>query len=326
MRLSLALAGLLLTGAALAAEPVQLQLLAEHPIEGFASGNLSGLTRCGGEWQAISDRDDDRLYRLTPGDTAWQATAETFSAPPPPTSALPWGLRMRTWAVNRLRGGELDFESIACDDKGNRYLLSEAQAALLQVGPSGLAEWRALPDTLIRQARASGMLLRHNALLEGLAIEPNGQRLWLASERERRGLLVMHRKNGGWDCTGGCVLLSEAGTLRSPLEPQSDQRYPRNFGDLAFFEGYLFSLERLEQRLCRRDSTTGVEQKCWSFLDTARQDDKRYGEPYGNAEALWLDAEGAWIGLDGNGLARADGEQRSIIWHFKTPEGGWSAP
>lgn len=330
MRLSLALAGLLFACTAAAADkpkqPVELELLAEHAVDGMAGGNLSGLTRCGADWLAVSDREDDRLYRLQPGDGAWQAEAETFAAPPVPPSALPWGLRMRTWAANLVRQGELDFESISCDDKGNRYLLSEAHVALLQVGPSGMAEWLPLPDELIRQARASGMLLRHNALLEGLAIDPAGERLWLAAERERRGLLVLHKDKGRWRCTGGCILMSEAGQLRSPLTPQSDARHPRSFGDLAYLNGKLFSLERLEQRICRRDPATGAEQKCWSFAAAALAEGRAYPEPYGVAEALWLDKDGAWLGLDNNDLARADGESRPLLWQFKAPAGGWSAP
>lgn len=329
MRAVLALASVLLAGPLFAAEkplaPAQLELLAEHPVEGMVGGNLSGLTRCGEQWLAVSDREDDRLYALQPGDEVWQATAETFDAPPVPPSALPWGLRMRTWAANLVRGGKLDFESISCDDKGNRYLLSEAHTALLQIGPSGLAEWLQLPDSLIRQARASGMLLRHNALLEGLVIEPNGARLWLAAERERRGLLVMHMEKGRWRCTGGCVLMSEAGQLRSPLTPQSDKRYPRSFGDLALFDGKLFSLERLEHRICRRAPATGEEEKCWSFSAIAQEEGRVHPEPYGTAEALWLDKDSAWLGLDNNDLARADGEQRPLLWQLKAPQGGWSA-
>ncbi|WP_262880367.1 esterase-like activity of phytase family protein [Pseudomonas paralcaligenes] len=330
MRLAVSLAGLLFAGAAIAAdkptELAQLELLAEHPIEGMAAGNLSGLTRCGEEWLAVSDREDDRFYRLRPGDGAWQAEAETFDAPPVPPSALPWGLRMRTWTTNLLRGGELDFESISCDEKGNRYLLSEAHTALLQVGPSGIAEWLALPEGLVRQARASGMLLRHNALLEGLVVDPAGERLWLAAERERRGLLVLHKDKGRWRCTGGCVLMSEAGQVRSPLTPQSDKRYPRSFGDLALLDGKLFTLERLQHRICRRSPTTGAEEKCWSFSAAAVADGRLYPEPYGNAEAFWLEKGGAWLGLDNNDLPRADGERRPLLWHFKAPAGGWGAP
>ena len=329
MKAIMALTALLLACTSLAAartdEPVQLELLGEYPVDGMPAGNLSGLTRCGEDWLAVSDREDNRLYRLQPDDSSWQAEAETFTAPAPPPSTLPWGLRMRTWLANSLRGGELDFESISCDARGNRYLLSEAHTALLQVGPGGNAEWLPLPDELVRQARASGMLLHYNALLEGLVIDPAGERLWLAAERERRGLLVLHKSKGRWRCSGGCILMSEAGQRRSPLTPQSDRRYPRSFGDLALLDGRLFTLERLEHRICRRDPATGAEQKCWSFSNAALENGRAYPEPYGAAEALWLDQQGAWLGLDNNGLARADGERRPVIWRFKAPAGGWGA-
>ena len=53
--------------------------------------------------------------------------------------------------------------------------------------------------------------------------------------------------------------------------------------------------------------------------------DSRYSNPYGLTEALIVDAEGAWIGTDNNNDARADGEERPIVWRFAVPEGGWSA-
>ncbi|HSC83344.1 MAG TPA: esterase-like activity of phytase family protein [Pseudomonas sp.] len=330
--MSATLLGLLFALTAHAAESApassvpELQLLHEYPVDGMPGGNLSGLARCGGEWLTLSDHDDDRFYRLQPGEHSWQARAETFSAPPPPASSLPWGLRVRTWAVNLLRGGDLDFEDLTCDSIGNRYLVSEANAAVLHIPVVGQPEWLRLPPSLMRQARASGMLLHHNALLEGIAIEPNGGRLWLAAERERRGLLVLHGKNASWNCTGGCVLLAEAGRERSPLQPDNAQTYPRDFASLSFFDGKLFTLQRLEHRLCRRNPDTGEEEKCWSFAATAQAPERRYPEPYGAAEALWLDQDGVWLGLDNNGLARSDGELRPLLWHFAVPAGGWSAP
>ena len=327
MRLSGALLGLLLStslSAATAPALGELELLAEHPLEGLRGGHLSGLARCGDEWLAVSDREDDRLYRLQQHDEVWQAQAETFNAPPPPTSSLPWGLRARTWATGLLRGGNLDFEGLSCDNAGNRYLLSEAHAAVLQIGPSGSADWLKLPATLVRQARASGMLLHHNALFEGLAIEPNGERLWLAAERERRGLLVLHRQTGSWRCTGGCVLLSEAGQQPSLVEPGAS--LPVDFADLQLFNGQLFSLERGAHRICRRNPNDGQPEKCWSFAAAALTEARRYPQPYGAAEALWLDDSSAWIGLDNDGQARGDGEKRPLLWQFAAPKDGWSAP
>jgi hypothetical protein len=55
------------------------------------------------------------------------------------------------------------------------------------------------------------------------------------------------------------------------------------------------------------------------------QDNRRYSQAYGLAEALVVDAQGAWVGLDNNDGPRADGEERPIIWRFAAPDGGWNA-
>ncbi|MGH8354420.1 MAG: DNA topoisomerase IV, partial [Pseudomonas sp.] len=57
----------------------------------------------------------------------------------------------------------------------------------------------------------------------------------------------------------------------------------------------------------------------------ALTDARRYDKPFGVAEALWLDAEGAWIGFDNAGHARGDGERRPFVWRFAAPAGGWGA-
>ncbi|MQT41624.1 DNA topoisomerase IV, partial [Pseudomonas sp. FSL R10-0765] len=115
----------------------ELALQSEHPVAGMRGGNLSGLAMCQGEMWAVSDRDDDQLYRLDTRDTLWQAEAVTIEVPPAPESGLPWGVRMMGKAISPLRGGDLDFEGITCDDAGNRYVVSEAHAAVLRVPPIG---------------------------------------------------------------------------------------------------------------------------------------------------------------------------------------------
>jgi hypothetical protein len=302
----------------------QLRLAAEYPVEGMPNGNLSGLTYCGDELVAVSDRVDERLYRLKPIGGLLQAEPESFLVPPPPPNNLPWGVRARTWAISLLRGNELDFEGISCDSTGNRYLVSETHAAVLQVPIAGEPNWLLLPDNLIRQARASGMLLHFNALIEGIAVDPQGERLWLAAERERRGLMVLHKQQSTWLCTGGCVVFSEAGREPPPAPIGSEQRMPRDFSDVAFHEEKLFTLERLAHQICRRKPSNGEVERCWSFAEEALADTRRYGVPFGMAEGLWIDAEGAWVGLDNGGKARADGERRPIVWRFTAPKGGWS--
>ncbi|MBS7662238.1 esterase-like activity of phytase family protein [Pseudomonas lalucatii] len=314
---------LLLASTALAETPLEeLRLLGEHPVAGMAGGNLSGLALCNETLWAVSDREDDRLYRLDTEAAVWQAEAERFAAPHAPSTPLPWGLRMRTWVAGQVRGGGLDFEGLSCDAQGNRYLVSEAHAAVLRLSPMGEAQWLALPEAVVRQARASGMLLKFNALLEGIAVDPAGERLWLAAERQRRGLLVLHRQRSTWHCSGGCVLVSEGGREPGPAQ-LGDAARPRDFSGLAFHQEKLFTLERQAHRICRRQLSDGAVERCWSFAAEALAESRRYPPDYGQAEALWVDAEGAWVGLDNEGQVRADGEQRPIVWRFAAPQGGW---
>lgn len=300
----------------------ELKLSREYPVEGMVSGNLSGLAWCGEALWTVSDRDDDRVYRLSVEDTQLLAEAETFVAPPAPESGLPWGLRMRNWAAGLVRGGHLDFEGMSCDSQGNRYLVSETRAAVLQIPPAGQAQWLSLPKTLVRQARASGMLLHFNQGFEGIAIDPAGERLWLAAEKNRRGLTVLHRQRSTWRCTGGCVLISESGMEASP-EALGGHAETRDFSALAYYNEKLFTLERQAHRICRRTLSNGEVERCWSFAGEALTEPRRYPVNYGMAEALWVDKDGAWIGVDNGSETRADGEQRPIVWRFVAPTRGW---
>lgn len=315
---------LLIASPVFAAPLVELKMLSEHAVDGMVGGNLSGLASCNGELWTVSDRDDALLYRLDTSSAVWKAEVNVIDVPPVPDSGLPFGLRSLAKASSYVRGGDLDFEGVTCDAVGNRYLVSEAYAAVLQVPVSGSPNWLKLPPSLVRQARASGMLQRFNAVFEGIAINPAGDRLWLAAEREKRGLLVAHRGQTVWGCKGGCVMLSEGGTQALPAQ-MGGREVSRDFSDLSLFNGKLFTLERAAYRVCRRDLDTGKVELCWSFADDALIPSRRYPQPYGLAEALVIDAEGAWIGVDNNFGARADGESRPIVWRFAAPEGGWGA-
>nr|MBP8885605.1 DNA topoisomerase IV [Pseudomonas sp.] len=77
-------------------------------------------------------------------------------------------------------------------------------------------------------------------------------------------------------------------------------------------------------RVCRRTLSDGVAEICWSFASEALSEPRRYAPDYGMAEALWIDKDGAWIGVDNGSQTRADGEERPIVWRFAAPKGGWS--
>lgn len=329
MRSGFALAILLLSGLAttsvVAAPAAELKLLSEHPVDGMRGGNLSGLAVCGKELWSVSDRDDEQIYRLDTSANVWQAETVKISVPPVPDSGLPWGLRSRTKVASLVRGGDLDFEGISCDAAGNRYIVSEAHAAVLQVPVMGEPEWLKIAPGMVREARASGMLLHFNALFEGLVINPEGNQIWLAAERERRGLISIKRGQSLWDCDGPCVLLSEAGQEMQPAQFPGAKAVSKDFADLALFNGKLFTLERNAFQVCRRDIVTAKVELCWSYAEDALVPNRRYPQSYGLAEALVVDEDGAWIGIDNNFGPRADGEKRPMVYRFAAPAGGWSA-
>jgi hypothetical protein len=326
-----ALAGLLcllpLAGSAAPKIPTppysELKLVAEHPVDGMPNGNLSGLARCGSTFWTLSDRDDDRIYRLSNEPGAWQAETVMIDVPEPPPSGLPWKLQVMAKAAGFVRGGFLDWEGMSCDGYGNRYLVSEATANVLMVPAKGSPHWLNLPADLTQKARAHGLLQDFNGIYEGITVDAAGERLWLAAEHHKRGIVHVRREGDAWACAGDCVLLSEGGLERAPPGNWKEAEMARDFTGMSYYDGKLYALERLMYRICRRDPATGQAERCWSFAEAALQPNRRYTEPAG-PEALWVDEEGAWVGVDNNESKRADGDSRSIIWHFAPPAGGWS--
>lgn len=319
------IAGLLLVIAAPAyAVPLdELTLVSEHPVEGMVGGNLSGLASCNGQLWTVSDRDDDVLYSLDIADTVWKARPNPIQVPPLAESNLPGSLQALAKVSGLVRGGSLDFEGISCDAAGNRYVVSEAFATVLKVPVQGSPVWLSLPGALMEQARAKGMLQHFNGIFEGIAINPAGDRLWLAAEREQRGLLVVSHENDTWRCKGSCVLRTEPGKDVLPTQVGSKPVF-RDFSDLSLYDGKLYALERSAYRICRRTLETGKTERCWSFAREALQPNRLYSQRYGLTEALVVDETGAWVGTDNNFSERADGEKRPVVWRFAAPEGGWS--
>ena len=291
-------------------QSMQLELQSMQLVHGMPEGNLSGLARCGKELRTLSDRDDDRIYRLQERNGELQAVAEPFQAAPAPDAGLSLEQQLTARLMKPLRGGQLDLEGISCDSAGNRYLASETFAAVLQLTPDGRAQWLELPEELRKQARSQNLLQERNGLLEGLAISPDGMRLWLAAERDHRGLLALQKREGRWQCVGSCVLQAEP-----KAAPQLD------FADLAWFGGSLFTLERSQFQMCRRNPDNGIAECCWSLQASQREVRSRHAGA-GGAEALLLDAAGAWVGFD-NGREPGDDERPSLLIRLAAPPGGW---
>lgn len=317
------LAALLLLAAPVFAAPLpELKLLSEHPVDDMVGGNLSGLASCNGVLWTVSDRDDAILYSLDTSATVWKARQTVLQIPPVPDSGLSATMVTLAKASALIRGGNLDFEGVTCDAAGNRYMVSEAYASVLKVPTEGAPVWLDLPQKVVQEAQAAGMLTHFNAVFEGIAVNPAGDQLWLAAERDKRGLLFVRQDQGAWDCNASCILRVESG--EDVLPPQvGGQSLPKDFADISLYKGKMYTLERSAYRICRRTLATGQVEACWSFAKEALLPNRLYDQKFGLTEALVVDEKGAWIGVDNNFGVRADGEKRPIVWRFAAPAGGW---
>lgn len=306
----------------------ELQLEAAKPVSGIARGNLSGLVNCSDQWLAVSDRVDGELYVLTEQEEVWQAQAEPIELPEVRPSVLPLYLMAGAW-LRSLNGQALDFEAIACDERGQRYLLSESVLGVLKV-PAAEAreaapEWLALGEAFYQQGVDEGLFQQSNALAEGLAITADGRSVWMAAERLARGIVRLQQSDGSWRCpVAGCVLLSERRYLPpEPFGPGVLDKHVMNldFSDMVHWRDRLWTLERNEHQLCRRHPVSAQRERCWSFAATLLHPDYLYAQaPFGVAEALHIDAGAVTIGIDNNDRARADGDTRPWVFRFKLPE------
>lgn len=304
------------------ADETVLELAQEYPVQGLTGGHLSGLSQCQGRWWAVSDRVDNQVFELILDNAQQQFLAQPYAIQVPPINRKPLANRLLQSVVSQVRGSELDFEGISCDSQHNLYLVSEAYSAVLQVNREGEGRWIRLPSNLHSMARANGLLLRHNAGLEGLALAEDGSQLWLAAERQGRGLIRLTQHQLQWRCIDNCVVLAEQHQV--PLPAPYSGRTAADFSGLSMYRDKLFTLERAERQLCRRELKHGKVERCWSFASTESLPEKRYGgAQLGMAEALVIEEGAAWVGLDTADKVRTDQLKNPIIWQFKAPAKGW---
>ncbi len=181
--------------------------------------------------------------------------------------------------------------------------------AVLQVPPRGPATWLKISPMMVREARASGMLLQFNALFEGLAINPAGDQMWLAAERESRGSADDQAQADGVGLRRRLCAAERSG--HGNATAAVSQAPEPSTGILPTCHCSTASCSPLSAtpiEICRRDAVTAKVERCWSFADEVLQENRRYPQDYGLTEALIVDADGAWIGVDNNYGARADGE------------------
>ncbi len=282
----------------------------------------SGLGRCEGELVFVSDKHDDRIFRivLEQADKQQQTVPvttyrELSKIPPPPTTKFSFWRQIKRTLVEAMGfAGGYDWEGITCDALGNAYLVSEYYFAVLKVSPEGRGQW--ITPSLHEQGVKAGAFQRDNAYLEGIVLWDEG--LWLAVEREPRGLIQVPDANTAhFSIQAGPVL--------------SDQGLPWDYTGLSVWQNQLYVLERNHHRVCvwRPVAQAAPDEmsRCYSFAYQHAQWGFESG-PYGTAEGLLVEDQALWVITDNNGKPRLipQGDQageptdkRPILLQFAWP-------
>lgn len=126
-----------------------------------------------------------------------------------------------------------------------------------------------------------------NAGFEGIALDKNGNRLFLAKERDPRLIIEI-----------------DLNTLEIIEQYDLRESCSNDFADIFYYDGYLYGLERNALCLAKIDVESKKIIKHYSYKDSASKKGQKLFEPakYGMAEALMIYNGKIWIGWDNNAI------------------------
>ncbi|PCO07078.1 hypothetical protein AWR36_001215 [Microbulbifer flavimaris] len=298
------------------------KLLGAWWLEGSAGLDISGLSFCDGELLAVSDKRDDRLYRIRLPNRPDVRTAaldirSQFQSPEAPDHES---------LVNRLAalvrpGAQMDFEGVTCD-ADHRFVVSERHDRIARISASetGDVQLNWLPFRWREAARFQGYLQVFNAGSEGITRSGTAERpeFWIALERQPRGLL---RLKGATEQAG-----QGADLEFRQLPPVAGLDFYGRAEDvtgLDIFRGGLYTLERNAFAVCRRSLQTLEASWCIDYRAVEEAPIFVYADTrFGKAEGLAVSENGIYVVLDNNNVARAadPSDQRALLMHLAHPD------
>lgn len=301
-----------LTGHTAKSETNKLQFIKALPIEAPANLNPSGLTYCNGEILLVSDKIDDRIYKMDiTGDNAVLETAMTLGSISKHSSEEhAWKTRIIIFLKSLLSNSLYDWEGIACDFEGNLLLLSETYVDVAIVSKLGEISW--LNTDLLKAGKQQGLFQVDNAYVEGIA-SPNGQNFFVAAERQPRGLAKISKSDETWKT-------EFYSTETSPIPPKEGRS--SDFSGLAVYNNMLYSLERNASAVCARHIDNLKPTQCWSYAHIEESTDFRYQDnTYGLGEGIIFTNEYLLVVLDNNGDSRLTNpaDRRAQVFIFQKP-------
>lgn len=157
-----------------------------------------------------------------------------------------------------------------------------------------------------------------NAGFEGIAVDCEKMKLFIAQERNPRGIFIYDLKTYQYE-----------GLIKT--EPLKTTQISPDYSDIYFYNNFLYVLERNEWKVLKVDPTTKEKVDEFTFDNNTLMNLRKIyktNEPYGLAEALYVTDDEIIIGIDNNQkplskraeiLFNVKGNSSSII-HFKKPD------
>jgi hypothetical protein len=281
---------------AAASPPVELEVTNAWSVWGPDRFDASGLAKRNDELFVVSDRHNDRIFRLVL--SASEARAEvtvTFSGPHPYPEK-----------------GYLDLEGLALAPDGGFLVAAEWGFAAAHV-PAGGGQATWVTPNVRAAGEAVGLFATRDAFIEGLAVLRDGS-LLLAVERQPRGLIEV---TGGLSPTRVCAQNLDASHHPIPAPRKYD------FGDLCVWRDRVFALGRNQQlvvELLRAPDGAWTEGEAWSYATTENAAPHRFVDmTFGQGEGLAIDDAFIYVLIDNNHHDRAGhpGDKRSWLFAFR---------
>lgn len=273
-------------------EVIPAELVQAWWVDGSEGLDISGLSLCWGELVAVADKASDRFYSLTPnlGEPSVSLVERARFTPPGLPDDQPVSLKARALHVAST-DLSMDFEGVTCDED-RFYLLSERHNRLASLDAKArAAHWT--PQRWLESAWAAGYIHDFNGGSEGLV--KAGEDFWIALERNPRGLLRL--KPGDRE--------GHAFFQIPPVAGLNFRGFSEDVAGLAYYGGFLYTLERNAYAVCQRSLANLQANWCVTYRHIERAPEYRYRTGrFGKGEGLEVDERGIFVMLDNNGVAR----------------------
>jgi hypothetical protein len=190
----------------------------------------------------------------------------------------------------------LDIEGVAACGDTKLYVINERVRQVYEIADKARIRQLPLDLSVYAELFAGGP----NAGLEGIAVDCATSTMYLAKERDPRGIVAVELATGKVRVAPD-VAASDRGNQKviNPFNGDGLYTISPDYSDLAFDGGYLYALERNTYEIAKIDPKTFAVVARVSYFKTEKPLYET-GEPFGIAEALALTSDAIILGTDNN--------------------------